>query len=288
MLRSTTTGSGYSAVSGGSGLSGTTFTDSGLTRGTAYYYVVQATNSGGTSGNSNEAAADIINTSSPYYQIMREGLPSRRLPPTAISTRPSARLPSRTQSMSRRPIPPPQQSIKQIAMAAPGLLSPIPSLASRLTAAIRSGCIGRRTAWQAQGSEQFHVSVNGTQVLTNFDVFASAGAANKAVVRNFNATADGSGNITVSFVRGSANWAKINGLEIYSGSVTSTPSGLSVSATNAQNVLTWTAPSSGTATSYNLYRSTTASTEGSTPYQNRLDRHHLHRQRLDQRHYLLL
>ena len=38
----------------------TTYNDSGLTNGTTYYYVVSATNSGGTSGNSNELAATPI------------------------------------------------------------------------------------------------------------------------------------------------------------------------------------------------------------------------------------
>ena len=55
VLRSTTNGSGYAAVSGGSGLSGTTFTDSTASNTTTYYYVVQASNNGGTSGNSNQA-----------------------------------------------------------------------------------------------------------------------------------------------------------------------------------------------------------------------------------------
>jgi hypothetical protein len=38
----------------------TTYTDSGLTNGTTYYYVVSATNAGGTSGNSSEVAATPI------------------------------------------------------------------------------------------------------------------------------------------------------------------------------------------------------------------------------------
>lgn len=54
VLRSTTSGSGYATIVN---TAGTSFTDSGLTNGTAYYYVVCASNSAGTSGNSNQVSA---------------------------------------------------------------------------------------------------------------------------------------------------------------------------------------------------------------------------------------
>ena len=41
--------------------------------------------------------------------------------------------------------------------------------------------------WTAAGQRRFNVAINGTQVLTNFDIFATAGA-NKALVRDFSAT----------------------------------------------------------------------------------------------------
>lgn len=55
VLRSLTNGSGYSSIA--TNVSPTTYTDTGLTNGTTYYYVVQAVNSSGTSGNSNQASA---------------------------------------------------------------------------------------------------------------------------------------------------------------------------------------------------------------------------------------
>jgi rhamnogalacturonan endolyase len=57
VLRSTN-GSGYVAV--GSALIGTTFTDTNLTNGSVYYYVVTATNGAGTSANSTQASATPI------------------------------------------------------------------------------------------------------------------------------------------------------------------------------------------------------------------------------------
>src|SRR5919109_139848 len=55
VLRSTTTGGPYTQIA--SGVAATSFSDTGLSASTIYFYVVQAVNSAGTSGNSNEASA---------------------------------------------------------------------------------------------------------------------------------------------------------------------------------------------------------------------------------------
>ena len=63
------------------------------------------------------------------------------------------------------------------------------------------------------GSRVFNVSINGTQVLSRFDVFAAAGGANKAIVRQFPATASGTGTITLQYTTIADN-AKSSGIEI--------------------------------------------------------------------------
>jgi hypothetical protein len=60
----------------------------------------------------------------------------------------------------------------------------------------------------------FNVAINGTSVLSNFDIFATAGAMNKAVQKSFAAIADASGRIVIAFTNGAANNAKIDGIAI--------------------------------------------------------------------------
>ncbi len=70
------------------------------------------------------------------------------------------------------------------------------------------------TFWTAAGQRVFNVSINGTQVLTNFDIFATAGATNKAVIQQFSTTANGSGQIVIQFTT-VTNKALISGIEIH-------------------------------------------------------------------------
>ncbi|MGA2621981.1 MAG: malectin domain-containing carbohydrate-binding protein [Thermoguttaceae bacterium] len=68
------------------------------------------------------------------------------------------------------------------------------------------------------GQREFNVSINGTQVLTDFDIVAAAGGKDKAVVAAFTATADSNGQIAVNFSQGAADYPLVNGIEVLSGS----------------------------------------------------------------------
>ena len=70
----------------------------------------------------------------------------------------------------------------------------------------------------AAGQRQFDVSVNGTAVLTNFDVFAAAGGENKAVVKSLTATANAQGDLVITFAYGAAGTPFVNGIDVDSGS----------------------------------------------------------------------
>jgi hypothetical protein len=65
----------------------------------------------------------------------------------------------------------------------------------------------------AAGRRIFNVAINGTTVLSNFDIYAAAGGNYRAVVREFTATASTSGQIVVKLTTVSDN-ASISGIEI--------------------------------------------------------------------------
>jgi beta-galactosidase len=67
--------------------------------------------------------------------------------------------------------------------------------------------------WTATGKRVFNVSINGTAVLSSFDIYAAAGAQYKAVVRDFTATANSSGQIVLALTTVTDN-ASINGVEV--------------------------------------------------------------------------
>src|SRR6185436_17864708 len=77
--------------------------------------------------------------------------------------------------------------------------------------------------WSGSGQRVFNVLINGTQVLTNNDIFAVAGGNFKAVVTEFNALSDSSGNISIQLVT-VVNNAAINGIEIVANPTNVAPS----------------------------------------------------------------
>jgi hypothetical protein len=68
--------------------------------------------------------------------------------------------------------------------------------------------------YSAAGKREFNVAINGTPVLTNFDIYATAGAEYKAVVETFTATANSAGDIVIAFTKGADNQPLIMGIEI--------------------------------------------------------------------------
>jgi hypothetical protein len=90
------------------------------------------------------------------------------------------------------------------------------------------------------GNRRFSISVNGTQVFTNFDVLAEAGSKFRAIIREIKKRADISGTITVQFVPGPANQPKCSGIEVFGSAPTlQAPLITSCKVTNGTTVLTW-------------------------------------------------
>jgi len=76
--------------------------------------------------------------------------------------------------------------------------------------------------WTAAGQRTFNVSINGTSVLSNFDIFVAAGGANRAIARTFNTTANSSGQVVIQFISVVEN-PKISGITVAAGGPTPTP-----------------------------------------------------------------
>lgn len=78
--------------------------------------------------------------------------------------------------------------------------------------------------FNSAGKRLFNVSINGTQVLTSFDIFAAAGGEFKAVAQSFAVTSDANGQIVVNFtsVPGSTS-PQVNALELIAGAGVPTP-----------------------------------------------------------------
>jgi beta-galactosidase len=104
------------------------------------------------------------------------------------------------------------------------------------------------------------VAINGTQVLSNFDIWSAAGGENIALAKSFTTAASSAGNITIAF-KSVVNNSMINGIELYSNSATAppAPTGLTPAPGNNQVALSWT-PVSG-ATGYDVYRGTSSGGE---------------------------
>ncbi len=84
------------------------------------------------------------------------------------------------------------------------------------------------TYWSQAGKRVFNVSINGQQVLNNFDILAAAGGPNKAVVKEFPVSADGNGKITMPFTS-VIDQSQVNGIEVVATGSTPTPTPTSTS-----------------------------------------------------------
>jgi hypothetical protein len=87
--------------------------------------------------------------------------------------------------------------------------------------------------WTAAGQRKFNVAINGTQVLTAFDVFATAGY-KTALQKQYAVVANSSSQIVIAFTQGGADNPFISGIEIWNsngGTPTPTPTGTPTLAT---------------------------------------------------------
>jgi chitinase len=118
----------------------------------------------------------------------------------------------------------------------------------------------------AAGQRTFNVSINGTQVLTNFDIFAAAGGEFIANAQSFTATANSSGQVVIALTT-VVNNVLIAGVEVTPKTTSCTtkpnaPTGLAASGTTSTSTnLSWsavTAPSGCSISSYTVFKGGTS------------------------------
>jgi hypothetical protein len=262
IFRSTT--SGFTPSSSNriaSVVSGTSFSDKGLAASTTYFYLVEAANSGSSSAPSNQASATTPAASPTIVQINSGGPAVSPFVADVDFNGGSTINHANTIDLSGVTNPAPM-AVYQTARTGnftytiPGF-NPSSSQTVRLHFA--------ETFFSSAGSRTFNVSINGTQVLANFDIFAAAGAQNKAVIEQFTETANASGQYVIQFTS-VVNNSLVSGIEVTSGAACTAPtapSGLSATAISTSQInLAWTASTSSCAVTYNVFRSTTS---GFTP-----------------------
>jgi hypothetical protein len=210
VFRSTTSGFTPSASNQVAGnVSGTSFSDTGLAASTAYFYLIEAANLGGTSGPSNQATATTNTGTTGAVQINSGGPAVSPFAADMDFTGGGTINHANTIDLSGVTNPAPT-AVYQTARIG-SFKYTIPGFAAGSSHTVRLHFA--ETYWTAASLRIFNVTINGTQVLTNFDVFATAGTKNKAVIEQFTANANTSGQYVITFTPVKDN-SLVSGIEV--------------------------------------------------------------------------
>jgi hypothetical protein len=216
VFRSTTTGFTPSSSNQiATGLSGTSYSDIGLTASTTYDYKVEASNSTGSSGATAQASgttqpAGCTGSCSDVAAINSGGPSTGTFSADEDFSGGGAATTANTISTAGVTNAAPE-AVYQSERA--GVFTyTIPGLTAGGSYSVRLHFA--EFYWTKAGQRIFNVSINGTAVLSNFDIIATAGSANKALVEQFTTTANSGGQIVVSFTAGSADQPKVSGIEV--------------------------------------------------------------------------
>jgi hypothetical protein len=269
------TTNGFTPASGNllaSGLTGTTYSNTGLTASTTYYYKVEATDADGASAASTQQSAETQAASgSTEVLAIAAGGPAESnsgggddsfvadddfsTGGTTYSVTNSITIPTAL-AASAAPAAVYQSSRQgAVTYTLPGLVAGTNYIVRLHFAELY---------FTAAGNRQFNVAINGNTVLTNFDIYATAGAAYAAVVEQYTVAANSNGDIVVAFSNGAQNQPMINGLEVLDATACSTvpsaPTGLAATALYPSVMaLSWstdTPPANCSISSYNVYGGT--------------------------------
>lgn len=190
---------------------GTRYVHQGLNPVTAYYYQVRAVGLGGESVSSNEDSA----TTEPFgdgrgIAIHAGGYAVENFASEMFSAGGFTNFHTVQVDTSSVENPAPQAVYQTEHWGASDWA--IPNLNPHADYTLRLHFV--ENTFTAAGKRMFNVIVNGEQVLTDFDIFATAGAMSKAVTRDFAVTPDENGVVAIQFVPGSADQPTVSGIEL--------------------------------------------------------------------------
>jgi hypothetical protein len=221
VYQSTTAGTQGTAIA--SGVTGTSFSATGLTAATTYYYEVVAVDSFGSSAASGQAMATTSMAANGTCGVIcidsgaATGAPSPWTDDEDFAGGATIDH-ANTINTSNVTNPAPAvvyQSARVGATTASGVGAPftytIPGLTAGTNYLVRLHFA--ETFFATAGSRVFNVSINGTQVLTKFDIFATAGGENIANIQQFTEAANASGQLVITFTSVTNN-ALISGIEV--------------------------------------------------------------------------
>ena len=192
------------------GLTATAFSDTGLTPSTTYFYLVEAVNASGVSStSSNQASAKTQAASSTAVQINSGGPAVSPFVADIDFTGGSTINHANTIDLSGVTNPAPM-AVYQTARVG-NFTYTIPGFTAGSNHTVRLHFA--ETYFSAAGSRTFNVSINGTQVLSAFDIFAAAGAKNKAIIKQFTMNANSSGQYVIQFTS-VVNQSLVSGVEV--------------------------------------------------------------------------
>jgi fibronectin type 3 domain-containing protein len=202
-----------------SGVTGTTYSNTGLTASTTYYYVVEAVDADGNSVASAQQSATTQPSGSTEVVAIACGAPAESnsgggdysfvadedFVGGGVNSPVTASINLAQPGVNAAPMAVYQHGRAGISTyTIPGLTP-----GSTYTVLLHFA----ETYFTTAGSREFNVAINGTTVLTNLDVFGTVGK-DAALLETFNTTANSSGQIVIAFTAGVANQPVVMGIEV--------------------------------------------------------------------------
>jgi len=198
---------------------GTSYSNTGLTASTTYYYVVEAVDADGTSTASTQQSATTQAASGAEIVAIAAGGPAESnatggdygfVADEDYSGGGDNQVTTATINLTQ-----PGANAAPMAVYQHGRSGVFTYTIPGLTAGTQYTVLLHfaETYFTAAGDREFNVAINGTSVLSNLDIYGTVGA-NAALVKTFTATANSSGDIVIAFTIGADNQPLVMGIEI--------------------------------------------------------------------------